>query len=106
MLLYRYEFVKDNYRVGFLTGLDDFFTEDEILSCSWVFERDLDCPTFDMCNTKSYFTEKGNRKFRKCIRKIQKLAESKDIVFETIVKDSSDISDILYSDIYQVIVLD
>ena len=106
MLLYRYEFVKNDYRVGFLTGLDDFFTEDEILSCSWAFERDLDCPIFDMCNTKSYFTEKGNRKFRKGIRKIQKLAESKGIVFDTIVKDSNEISDILYSDIYQVIFLD
>ena len=106
MILTRYEFVKDGYRVGFLTGLDDFFTEDEVLSCSWVFERDLDCPNFDMCNTKSYFTEKGNRKFRKSIRKIQKLAESKGILFETIVKDSSEIFDILSSDIYQVIVLD
>ena len=32
MLLYRYEFVKDDYRIGFLTGLDDFFTDDEILA--------------------------------------------------------------------------
>jgi hypothetical protein len=41
MLLYRYEFVKDDYRIGFLTGLDDFFTDDEILASSWVFEKDL-----------------------------------------------------------------
>ena len=59
-----------------------------------------------MSNTKSYFTEKGNRKFRKKIREIQKLAESKGLGFETIIKDSSEISDIFYSDIYQVVILD
>ena len=32
MKLYRYEFVKDNYRIGILAGLDDFFTIDEIFS--------------------------------------------------------------------------
>ena len=55
---------------------------------------------------KSYFTEKGNRKFRKKIREIQKLAESKGVGFETIIKDSSEISDIFYSDVYQVVILD
>ena len=29
MLLYRYEFVKDDYRIGFLTGLDDFFNDEK-----------------------------------------------------------------------------
>lgn len=106
MLLYRYEFVKDDYRIGFLTGLDNFFTDDEILASCWVFEKDLPCPPINMSNTKSYFTEKGNRKFRKKIREIQKLAESKGVGFETIIKDSSEISDIFYSDIYQVVILD
>ena len=106
MKLYRYEFVKDNYRIGILAGLDDFFTIDEIFSVCDIFEMDLSCPNMSMSNTKSYFTEKGNRKFRKGIRKSQKLAESKGIVFDTIVKDSNEISDILYSDIYQVIILD
>ena len=106
MKLYRYEFIKDNYRIGVLAGLDDFFTIDEIFSVCGVFEMNLSCPDMDMSNTKSYFTEKGNRKFRKGIRRIQKLAESKGIVFDSIVKDSNEISDILYSDIYQVIVLD
>ena len=79
MKLYRYEFVKDNYRIGILAGLDDFFTIDEIFSVCGIFEMDLSCPNMSMSNTKSYFTEKGNRKFRKGIRKIQKLAESKGI---------------------------
>lgn len=106
MLLYRYEFVKEDYRIGFLTGLDDFFTLDEILAVCWVFEKDLPYPCINMENTKSYFTEKGNRKFRKKIREIQKLAENKGIIFDTIIKDSSEISNILYSDNYQVVVLD
>ena len=106
MLLYRYEFVKDDYRIGFLTGLDDFFTDDEILAACWVFEKDLPNPCISMSNTKSYFTEKGNRKFRKKIREIQKLAESKNIIFDTIIKDSSEVVDILYSDNYQVVVLE
>ena len=104
-MLYRYEFVKDNYRIGFLTGLDDFFDELEVFSLSWVFERDLNCPDFNMENTKSYFTEKGNRKFRKKIREIQKLAESKGIVFDIIIRKEEEISDVLYSDNYQVVVL-
>ena len=106
MLLYRYEFVKDDYRIGFLTGLDDFFTDDEILAACWVFEKDLPNPCINMSNTKSYFTEKGNRKFRKKIREIQKLAESRGIIFDTIIKDSSEVIDILYSDNYQVVVLE
>ena len=105
MLLYRYEFVKDDYRIGFLTGLDDFFNDDEVLSLGWVFEKDLPCPNFNMENTKSYFTEKGNRKFRKKIREIQKLAENKGIVFDIIMKKEEEVSDILYSDNYQVVVL-
>ena len=72
----------------------------------WVFEKDLPCPPVNMSNTKSYFTERGNRKFRKKIREIQKLAESKGVGFETIIKDSSEIFDIFYSDIYQVVILD
>ncbi len=106
MLLYRYEFVKNDYRVGFLTGLDDFFTDEEIFACCWIFEKDLADPCISMSNTKSYFTEKGNRKFRKKIKEIQKLAESKGIIFDTIIRDSSEITDILYSDDYQVVVLD
>ena len=105
MLLYRYEFVKDDYRVGILAGLDDFFTVEEIFSVCGIFEMELECPTVEMSNTKSYFTEKGNRKFRKGIRRIQKLAENKGISFDTIILDSSKVSDILYSDNYQVVVL-
>lgn len=103
MQLYRYEFQKDNKNIGILTGLDNFFNEDEILSVCGIFEMDLDAPNIDMTNTRSWFTEKGNRKFRKMIRKIKKIAETKNI--EVICKtiDINNLNKILYKDIYQII---
>ena len=106
MTLYRYEFSKNGNNIGFLTGLDDYFSEEEIWSVCWIFEAKLDCPNFSMENTKSYFTADGNRKFRKAIRKIQKIAESKNIDFVCIQIEKEDIEDlILYEDINQVIIL-
>ena len=104
-MLYRYELIKQEHRIGILAGLDDFFNDSEIISLSWVFERDLPDPCISMSNTESYFTEKGNRKFKKGIRRIQKLAESKGIKFSSIVVNEHDLNDVLYSDDYQVIIL-
>lgn len=102
--MYRYEFSKDNKRVGILVGLDDYFTDDEILSVCWFFETHLDCPNVDMTNTKSYFTDKGNRKFRKKIREIKKIANSKgiNVICEHIEEGS--LSDIVYCDVNQIVV--
>ena len=105
MKLYRYEFQKDNKKIGILTGLDDYFTDDEIFSVCGIFEMRLDEPSISMQDTKSYFTEKGNRKFRKAIRKIQKIAESKNIEVICEQIDKENLEDILYEDIYQVIIL-
>ena len=106
MQLYRYEFQKDNKNIGILTGLDNFFNEDEILSVCGIFEMDLDAPNIDMTNTRSWFTEKGNRKFRKMIRKIKKIAEEKNINVICINIDKENLKNIIYEDIYQVIELD
>lgn len=102
--VYRYEFVKDDFRIGILTGLDYHFTMDEIFEVCGIFEMALKCPPIDMRNSKSFFTDKGNRKFRKGIRKIKDIATTKGIVVDCIVKDMSELKDILYSDNYQIIV--
>ena len=101
-MFYRYEFVKDDQRVGILTGLDDFFTWQEVFSVCGVFEINLETPNVDMDNTRSYFTDNGNRKFRKGIRKIQKLAASKGIRVDVITTETLD--NIVYSDRYQVVI--
>lgn len=106
MTLYRYEFSKNGNSIGFLTGLDDYFTEDEIFKVCGIFEVSLNCPDINMDNTKSWFTEKGNRKFKKMIRKIQKIAEEKDIEFVCRKTEKETVKDlILYEDTYQVIIL-
>lgn len=105
MFVYRYEFQKDNKRIGILTGLDEFFTENDIFSVCGVFEMDLELPPISMKDTKSFFTEKGNRKFRKSIRKIEKLANKYNISFITIKMNKEDLVDILYEDNYQIVIL-
>ena len=103
-MLYRYEIQSKDKLVGILTGLDDFFTVDEILSLGWFFEVKLNAPDIDMCNTKSYFTEKGNRKFRKAIRNISKLAELKGLRVVCTNINKEDLDNIVYEDVNQVIV--
>ena len=53
--VYRYEFVKDDFRIGILTGLDYHFTMDEIFEVCGIFEMALKCPPIDMRNSKSFF---------------------------------------------------
>lgn len=104
LLLTRYEFVINNEnRIGILVGLDELFNIDEVLSLGWIFERDLKLPDIPMTNTKSYFTEKGNRKFRKAIREIKRVAASKNIEIVCEKIDISSLNEILYIDEYQVI---
>ena len=100
---YRYEFKKGDYSIGILTGLDEFFTVDEICELCWIFERDLKCPNVDMENTISFFTERGNRKFRKAIRKIKNIADAKNLDFSCIIKPFDKLKNVVYQDNYQVI---
>lgn len=103
-MLYRYEIQSENNSVGILTGLDEYFTVDEIWSLGWFFEVKLNAPGIDMCNTKSYFTEKGNRKFRKAIRNISKLSELKGLKVVCITVNKEDLDNIVYEDVNQVII--
>lgn len=106
MNLYRYEFVKDGYRYGLLTGLDELFfdNDDYIFRYGFFFEKYLPLPDIDMCNTKSFFTEKGNRKFKKVIVKMKKDAKLVGIDLVCTVIDKKEVEkSILYQDVYQVI---
>lgn len=102
-MFFRYEFEKDGKKTGILTGLDDYFSIDEILSLGAVFEEKLALPEISMENTRSYFTEKGNRTFRKAIRKIKKSAFERGINVTCEIKSS--LEDILWEDEKQVIVM-
>lgn len=102
-MFYRYMFEKDGEKTGFLTGLDSYFSIDEAMELGWIFEEKLALPPISMSNTRSYFTEKGNRSFRKAIRKIQEAAEQKGV--RTICEIQKDLSDILWKDEKQVVVL-
>ena len=102
-MYYRYMLEKKGEKTGILTGLDSYFSLDEAMELGWIFEEKLALPPISMSDTKSYFTEKGNRCFRKAIRKIQEAAEKKGV--QTICETQKDLSDILWKDEKQVIVL-
>ena len=102
-MFYRYEIVSNDQRVGLLTGLDDLFTEREVWSLIGPFELYLPGPDVSMSDTRSYFTDDGNRKFRKAIRRIIKRVLDKGLHVDIITKDTLD--DILYEDKYQAVVL-
>ena len=108
MKLYRY-IVKDT-NVGILVYLDTAFNSDTddgldmIYQLCWPFEEYLKKPNIDgyPCS-KFWFTEKGNRKFNKAIRKIRKEYSSRGIEVERLEMDIDDNSDdIIYRDEYQV----
>ena len=106
MKVYRYEYDIEGEYKGILVGLDDIFDDtNELLSAAFVFERYLPEPNIEsMINTKSYFTEKGNRKFSKAIRTIKKISENHGIKVITIIKDYNDLENIVYEDKYQVVI--
>ncbi len=99
----RYEISNGKESQGFLTALDDYFSLDEIFSVCGIFEMRLKGPNINMKNTTSYFTPKGNRKFRKMIRKIKKMAEEKNLSFIKILKEDIADNEILYQDEYQIV---
>ena len=101
-MLYRYEFAHNHK--GFLTELDELFGEDKAWELSFYFDLHLDRPIADLKGTISFFTEKGNRKFSKTIRKIKEYASEKGYEVIRIEKKEEDL-DILYKDKYQVLAL-
>lgn len=110
MRVYRFEFMRDSVKQGFLVAVTDkfenYFTVDEFFKYFGIFEVKLALPNIDMQNTKSYFTEKGYRKFRKMIKKIEKLAADKGICFLKEEMNKEELKDILFEDENQVIIRD
>ena len=77
---------------------------DMIFKLCWPFDEYLKKPNIDgyPCS-RFWFTEKGNRKFNKAIRKIKKEYSSRGIEVEKIEMDIDDANeDIAYKDEYQV----
>ena len=101
-MLYRYEFAHNNR--GMLTELDELFGEDKAWELSFYFDIHLERPVADLKETISFFTEKGNRKFSKAIRKIKNYASEKGYEVIRIEKEEKEL-DILYKDEYQVLAL-
>lgn len=101
-MLYRYEFAHNHK--GFITELDDLFGEDKAWELSFYFDLHLERPAADLKGTMSFFTEKGNRKFSKTIKKIKKFASEKGYEVIRIEKEEKDL-EILYKDEYQVLAL-
>lgn len=88
---------------GFLTALDDYFDLTETFEISWVFTTKLPEPDIDMKNTTSYFTEKGNKVFRKAIKALRRIYAEKGVQLLCTITDIAE-KDILYADKYQVVV--
>lgn len=108
MAYYRYEFIPKNgdkdKHLGILTELEAIF--DDLWGVpGWGYIEDgLKAPDCDMENTISYFTEKGNRRFRKGLRELCKaINNSGKGTTERIVIETIDPETILYKDQYQVI---
>lgn len=99
---YRYEVVDGDKKQGFLTALDDYFSDQEIFDLCWFFEDNMKRPELPMSDTRSYFTKKGNRKFHKAITAAKKAYESKGLKFEFIQKEIN-LEDIIYNDDWQII---
>jgi len=92
------------YKSGFLSCLEEYFDIDTVFVLGAIFEDRLKCPGFNMSDTVSYFTEKGNRTFHKVIKKCQLEYEKKGIEFLREDKDIAE-EDVLYKDEYQIICL-
>ena len=109
MKLYRY-IISDGRNIGILVYLDQVFdpNTDDGLDMIWKlchpFEDFLKKPNIDgwPCS-RFWFTEKGNRKFNKAIRKIRKEYSSMGIETQRLEMDiDSDSEEIVYRDEYQV----
>lgn len=88
---------------GILTAVDDYFNDNTAFGLIFYFEDELPGPNIDMRNTKSYFTMRGNRKFKKAIRKLIVAYQSKGLRVSRIEKEIPEDA-ILYKDTFQVVV--
>lgn len=104
MELYRYQL--KSTKEGILVSLDDYFSAEEIFDLAWIFECKLDHPGINMSDTISFFTQEGNRKFKKAVSKIISRFNDIGIEVEEIRLKIEDVKEnILYKDKLQVICL-
>lgn len=103
MTVYRYVVGEKDSECGFLTALDDYFDLETAFALGFEFTKRLPEAEIDMKNTRSYFTQKGNRSFNKAIRNCRKAYEEKGIKFSQEVHNLGN-EEIIYQDKYQIIV--
>lgn len=99
-MLYRYEFKHNG--IGIFIGMDDIFDSDTSFALSALFDDQLKRPCDNLKDTISYFTQKGNRKFSKAIKKIKLASAEKGYEIIRIEKEESELI-VLYKDKYQVL---
>lgn len=111
-MLYRYYIKK--YNAGIFIGLSEFIEStygpnsndgfDIVLRLTGIFEDKLPAPTTKLGEAEYWFTQKGNRKFRKAINKIILYLKNNDIDVEILNMEEDELSKytVLYEDIYQV----
>ena len=106
-MFYRYEVPKLNQGIfGAIEDILDLDNEEELdllFKIVAYFEDNLKAPNIDMKDTESWFTEKGNRKFKKSIKKIIMVLEERNYSVSRIQKELNE-NKILYKDEYQVII--
>ena len=90
---------------GFLTAADEYFDIQDIFCIDWIFTAKLPQPKINMNNTISYFTERGNKTFHKAIKAYKKLYKNKGVEMICTISEINE-EDILYQDIYQVVLID
>lgn len=114
MKLYRYSTIDDD--IGFIqeaynyNGENDYVFDnkaDDIWKLTAIFEDKLQAPNVRIPEgTKFYFTEKGNRKFHKAIKKLCSFLEENEISeLHCIIIDEPN-TGIIYRDTYQVAIYD
>lgn len=112
-MFYRYEVQEgfDYPHYGIFMAIQDILNEYESLRFTAIFEDELNAPPdwyfkdklIDFNSEFCFFTQKGNRKFSKAIKKIINALENKGYKVSRILLNENN-ADILYIDKYQAII--
>lgn len=110
-MFYRYEIESGGEypHTGILCGLDDLFDDfnDKLFKAIGYFEDSLKAPKGFGSNgniTKCYFTNQGNKKFKKAIRIIKKEINKIGINIIKLSLDETIVDTVYYRDKYQVVI--
>ena len=106
-MFFRYEVPKLNQGIfGAIEDILDLNNEEELdllFELVAYFEDNLKAPDINMEDTESWFTQKGNRKFKKSIKKIINALKERNYSVSCIQKELNE-NEILYKDEYQIII--